>query len=35
VGRVAVVLGSDYAASITGEVVHADAGFHVAGMVIH
>lgn len=35
VGRVAVVLASDYAASITGEVVHADAGFHVAGMVFH
>jgi enoyl-[acyl-carrier protein] reductase I len=35
VGRVAVVLASDYAASITGEIVHADAGFHVAGMVLH
>ena len=35
VGRVAVVLASDYAASITGEIVHADAGFHVAGMVFH
>jgi enoyl-[acyl-carrier protein] reductase I len=35
VGRVAVLLASDYGASITGEIVHADAGFHVAGMVFH
>lgn len=35
VGRVAVVLASDYASSITGEVLHADAGFHVEGMVFH
>ena len=35
IGRVAVVLASDYAASVTGEIVHADAGFHVAGMVFH
>jgi enoyl-[acyl-carrier protein] reductase I len=35
VGRVAVVLASDYAASITGEIVHVDAGFHVGGMVLH
>ncbi len=35
IGRVAVVLASDYAASITGEIIHADAGFHVAGMVFH
>ena len=35
IGRVAVVLASDYAASITGEIIHTDAGFHVAGMVFH
>lgn len=35
VGRVSVLLASDYGASITGEIVHADAGFHVAGMVLH
>lgn len=35
VGRVSVLLASDYAASITGEIVHADAGFHVAGMIFH
>jgi len=35
VGRVSVLLASDYATSITGEIVHADAGFHVAGMVLH
>ncbi|MBY0226173.1 MAG: enoyl-ACP reductase FabI [Hyphomicrobium sp.] len=35
IGRVAVLLASDYGASITGEVLHADAGFHVAGMVFH
>jgi enoyl-[acyl-carrier protein] reductase I len=29
------LLASDYATSITGETVHADAGFHVAGMVFH
>lgn len=35
IGRVSVLLASDYATSITGEIVHADAGFHVAGMVFH
>jgi enoyl-[acyl-carrier protein] reductase I len=35
VGRVSVLLAIDYAASITGEIVHADAGFHVAGMIFH
>ena len=35
VGRVGVLLASDYGASITGEIVHADAGFHVAGMIFH
>jgi len=35
IGRVSVMLASDYSASVTGEVVHADAGFHVAGMVFH
>jgi enoyl-[acyl-carrier protein] reductase I len=35
VGKTALILASDYAASITGEVLHADAGFHVEGMVFH
>ena len=35
IGRVSVVLASDYAASVTGEIVHADAGFHVSGMIFH
>lgn len=35
VGRVALMLASDYAAGIAGEVVHVDAGYHVAGMVFH
>jgi enoyl-[acyl-carrier protein] reductase I len=35
VGRVALMLASDYAAGISGEVVHVDAGFHVSGMVFH
>lgn len=35
VGRVAVMLASDYSASVTGEILHADAGFHVAGMIFH
>ncbi|MFG6159551.1 enoyl-ACP reductase FabI [Halomonas sp. 1390] len=35
VGRTALVLASDYATGITGEVLHVDAGFHIAGMVFH
>jgi enoyl-[acyl-carrier protein] reductase I len=35
VGRTALVLASDYAAAITGEVVHVDAGMHVEAMVFH
>ena len=35
VGRAAVMLVSDYASAVTGEVVHVDAGFHVAGMIFH
>jgi enoyl-[acyl-carrier protein] reductase I len=35
VGRTALVLASDYAAAITGEIVHVDAGMHVEGMVFH
>lgn len=35
VGRVALMLASDYAAGISGEVVHVDAGFHISGMVFH
>ena len=35
VGRVALFLASDYASAITGEIVHADAGLHIEGMVLH
>ena len=35
VGRTALVLASDYAAAVTGETVHVDAGMHVEGMVFH
>jgi enoyl-[acyl-carrier protein] reductase I len=35
VGRVALVLASDYATAITGEVLYVDAGFHIEGMVFH
>ena len=35
VGRVALILASDYTSAITGEVLYADAGFHVEGMVFH
>ena len=35
VGRAALLLASDYASAITGEVLHVDAGFHVEGMVFH
>ncbi|MEL7968169.1 enoyl-ACP reductase FabI [Vreelandella neptunia] len=35
VGRATLVLASDYASGITGEVLHVDAGFHIAGMVFH
>ncbi len=35
VGRTALLLASDYAAAVTGEVLHVDAGFHVEGMVFH
>jgi len=35
VGRTALLLASDYAAAITGEILHVDAGFHVEGMVFH
>lgn len=35
VGKVAVMLVSDYASAVTGEVVHVDAGFHVGGMIFH
>lgn len=35
IGKVAVVLASDHTTSITGEVIHADAGFHIEGMVLH
>lgn len=35
VGRAALLLASDYTAAITGEVLHVDGGFHIAGMVFH
>jgi enoyl-[acyl-carrier protein] reductase I len=35
VGRAALLLASDHASAITGEIVHVDAGFHVSGMVFH
>jgi len=35
VGKMAVVLVSDFATATTGEVVHVDAGFHLEGMVFH
>ncbi|MEQ8356303.1 MAG: enoyl-ACP reductase FabI [Kiloniellaceae bacterium] len=35
VGRVALVLASDHTSSITGEILYADAGFHIEGMVFH
>lgn len=35
IGKVAVILASEHAASITGEIIYADAGYHVAGMVLH
>ena len=35
VGRAALLLASDYTGAITGEVLHVDGGFHVAGMVLH
>lgn len=35
VGRTALLLVSDYASAITGEIVHVDAGFNIEGMVFH
>jgi enoyl-[acyl-carrier protein] reductase I len=35
VGRVALLLASDYTAAMTGEVLYVDAGFHIEGMVFH
>jgi enoyl-[acyl-carrier protein] reductase I len=35
VGKTALLLTSGYASAITGEVLHADAGFHIEGMVFH
>jgi len=35
VGRTALVLASDFASAITGEILHVDAGFHIEGMVFH
>jgi enoyl-[acyl-carrier protein] reductase I len=35
VGRVALLLASEYTAAVTGEILHVDAGYHVDGMVFH
>jgi enoyl-[acyl-carrier protein] reductase I len=35
VGRVALLLASQYTTAITGEVIHVDAGYHIEGMVFH
>jgi len=35
VGRVALLLASDYTTAITGETLYVDAGFHIEGMVFH
>lgn len=35
IGRVALLLASQYTAAMTGEVLHVDAGFHIEGMVLH
>ena len=35
VGRAALLLASDYATAITGDVIYVDAGFHIEGMVFH
>jgi enoyl-[acyl-carrier protein] reductase I len=35
VGRTALLLASDFATGITGEVLYVDAGYHVEGMVFH
>lgn len=35
VGRAALLLVSDYATAITGEVLHVDGGYHIGGMVFH
>lgn len=35
IGRVALVLASDHTSAITGEILYADAGFHIEGMVFH
>jgi enoyl-[acyl-carrier protein] reductase I len=35
VGRAALMLASDYASAVTGEILHVDAGFHIEGMVFH
>jgi enoyl-[acyl-carrier protein] reductase I len=35
IGHAALLLASDHASAITGEILHVDAGFHVGGMVFH
>ena len=35
VGKTALLLASDYASGINGEIIHGDGGFHIEGMVFH
>ncbi len=35
IGRAALMLASDHASAITGELLYVDAGFHIEGMVFH
>ncbi len=35
VGRIALLLASDYTSAMTGEIIHVDAGYHIEGMVFH
>jgi len=35
IGRIALMLASDFGSAITGDVLYADAGFHIEGMVFH
>ena len=35
VGRAALLLASDYATAITGDVLYVDGGFHVEGLIFH
>ena len=35
VGRMALLLASDYTSAVTGEILHVDSGFHIEGMASH